>query len=731
MTTATPTMKPTTPPARPGAPAPGHGAMGMVSIDPMRLLRRYYPLLVAATVFGAAVGLACHLVLLRVYPVWTATAVFECRAQATNPRELGTQIEGADAMMRFMGTQVAIMTSDDILANALKDPELLNTAWYRQFRDGERAKAMQRLTKDVNARVRTNTSLITLNMSWHKPTDAAVVVNAVTRAYMQELEQTGKRASIERRDALNSRLRDISREKDRLNQARERLLQENKVTDIEGQQTEENMQIQQIAEKLVQIRATRATITSLQQKYNEILKLQGTKTYPDELMAEARRDPIIQETEQQIASMKIDERALLARGIGEEHDAIRALRNRIESAQREVDTRRDTLLSRLFDSRLDQFRSEMAALDEQERELDAKLKSANTRKEDLVRILVRVKQMATDLEALTKEETEIAIAMKDTETLSSARVFDRVRVLRMAQTPDRVTFPKWEILIPLGVVLCTGLVGGAIVLRELLDQRVRGPSDVAIIPRLTVLGMVPEASEDPARPKTVETSLRDTPGGVVSESFRQIRAPLIKRMDQEGRRTLLVLAGMPGSGATTVVSNMALACASAGERVLVIDANLRRPAMHRVFRLSEGPGLGDVLVGQATFEQAVQDSGTPNLSVVTAGALANRTVPERLSSEAMTRVLNEAAARYDRVILDAPPAIVAGDGLALANCADAVVLVVRAMNEKRGLVNRLRIQLSEARGELLGVVVNAVRASAGGYFKRNIRATHDYQTQAK
>lgn len=730
MTTAAPTIKTSPAPMRAGGQPPGPSAMGMVSIDPMRLLRRYYWLLGFAAVFGAALGIGLHLALKRVYPVYTATAIFECRPPTYNPTER-PEIEGADAMIRFMGTQVAILTSDDILNNALRDPELERTDWFKQFKPGEKPKAMQRLTKDVSARARTNTTLITLNMSWSKPTDAAVVVNAVGRAYMAKLEQDGKSQSLEQREALNSRLREIGKDKERINTARERLLQENQVTDIEGQQTKENMEIQEISEKLVQIRAGKAAITSMQQKYSEILNLQGTKVYPDELVAEARRDPIIQDTEGQIASMKIDERALIARGLGEEHDAVRALRRRIESAEREVESRRDQMLSRLFDTRIDQLRSEMAAMEEQEKELEAKLKESNKRKEDLVRILVRVKSMADELEALSKSENEIGIAMKNVETISGARVYDRVRVIRWAQTPDRMAFPKIEILLPLGVILCTGLVGGIIVLRELLDQRVRGPSDVAIIPRLTVLGMVPDASEDPARPKTVETSFRDTPGGVVSESFRQIRSPLIKRMDQEGRRSLLVLAGMPGSGATTVVSNLALACAGAGERVLVIDANLRRPAIHKTFQVSEGPGLGDVLAGQVSLEQAVQESGTPNLSLITAGSIANRAVPERLSSEAMSRVLNEAAARYDRVILDAPPAIVAGDGLALANRVDSVMLVVRALNEKRGLVNRLRIQLSEARGELLGVVVNAVRASAGGYFKRNIRATHDYQMQTK
>jgi len=187
-----------------------------------------------------------------------------------------------------------------------------------------------------------------------------------------------------------------------------------------------------------------------------------------------------------------------------------------------------------------------------------------------------------------------------------------------------------------------------------------------------------------------------------------------------------VLGGMPGSGATTVASNLALACAGADENVLIIDANLRRPSMHRVFGIAEPLGLADCLAGQVSLTDAVRPTSMPNLTVLTAGSAGNRMVPERLSSESMSRLIAEASARYDRVFIDCPPGIVSGDGLALANKCDGVVLVVRALNEKRGLVNRLRTQLAEAHGDLIGVVVNAVKSSAGGYFKRNIEATHAY-----
>ncbi|MBL8887871.1 MAG: CpsD/CapB family tyrosine-protein kinase, partial [Phycisphaerales bacterium] len=196
-----------------------------------------------------------------------------------------------------------------------------------------------------------------------------------------------------------------------------------------------------------------------------------------------------------------------------------------------------------------------------------------------------------------------------------------------------------------------------------------------------------------------------------------------------GHKSLVVIGGMPGSGSTSVMCNMGLAWAASDKKVLLIDANFRRPGMHRVFALRETPGLADVLSG-ASIEDAIQHTSDAHLDVLSAGSREKR-VFEMFSSERFGQLLAELKARYDLVLIDVAPALVASDGLAVANRTDASCLVVRAMGEKRGLVGRLRNDLSDAKGEFLGVVVNAVKPSAGGYIRGNMRATHEYQNPAE
>jgi capsular exopolysaccharide synthesis family protein len=277
-----------------------------------------------------------------------------------------------------------------------------------------------------------------------------------------------------------------------------------------------------------------------------------------------------------------------------------------------------------------------------------------------------------------------------------------------------------------GIVLTVMVTGSTFFVRELIDQRVKGPADIGIIPRTRLLGWIPDAAEDPESGGATETAFRDRGKGVVAESFRQLRAVMLKRANQTGHKTVVIMSGLPGSGTTTVACNMALAAVAADRRVLLIDANLRRPGIHKVFAMNEAPGLADVLAKQSTLAGTIQKTAVDSLDVLSAGTKAARVV-ERLSTDGMSDLLAKARDEYDLILIDVAPAIVAGDGVALAGRCDASILVVRAFGEKRGMVARVKNELTDSRGEFLGVIVNAVRAATGGYLKGNIKTAAEYQ----
>lgn len=733
-----PTRAPIGPPrGQPSALPGGAGPSGFASIDPIRLLRRYWMLLAASAIIGGVVGVAGHFALLRLYPLYTAQALFLCQEKPGTTTETRTEgISQAD-FDRFMGTQSNQMTSVAVLQAALKNTELLNTKWARQFvvnGNFQAEKALAKLQDKITARTVNQTTLIRLSMTWRDPNDVRAIVAAVSDAYIQNLRNSESAQSADRRQVLDARRNDINERIAILNRNRDQILRDGKVTSLKEGADAAAMQETKISENLVEARQQGAQMKALLERLRNSAADNAVIPYPEDMREQAKMDPVVQDLTRQITQLKVDEQSLLGQGYRENHPAMIAVRKRIQAATSEMESQTNTVLQRLYDSRVEELAKSVESNAAREAKLLADLAEVSTRKQDLVSLLLKVENIESQIQQLTDELTVVTKARQELEALSTYSVFDRVRLWSPAQKPNEVTFPKLAVMLPLGVLLFVGLTATVVLLRELLDQRVKGPADVAMIPRLRVLGMIPDAAEDPSRPGSVETAFRDTPGGVVTESFRQIRAPLVNRLDAEDLRTVLVLGGMPGSGSTTVVANLGIACAGADEKVLLIDANFRRPALHRVLGVAEagtGPGLADCLAGQANFADTIHPTNVPNLYVMPAGTANNRMSPERLSSESLKRVLAEAASGYTRVFIDAPPAIVSGDGMAIANRCDAVVMVVRALNEKRGLVNRIRTQLAGARAELLGVIVNGVKSSAGGYFKRNIQATHEYQNAGR
>ena len=216
--------------------------------------------------------------------------------------------------------------------------------------------------------------------------------------------------------------------------------------------------------------------------------------------------------------------------------------------------------------------------------------------------------------------------------------------------------------------------------------------------------------------------------GVFAESCRQAWAGINRTMQHSAHQTLLVLSAAPEAGSTTIIGNFAIASQVSGARTAVIDCNFRRPFLAGMFDLEDSaPGVADILTGSVELEEATQktDSG---VDVISAGTPANRLF-QRLGSDRMKSMLAQLRDKYDYVLIDAPPSIVAGDAVLLANLVDAITLVVHSDRDDRGLVARVLRELGESRAEILGVIVNAAVGTVGGYFRKNYLAMVSYSGQ--
>ena len=234
-----------------------------------------------------------------------------------------------------------------------------------------------------------------------------------------------------------------------------------------------------------------------------------------------------------------------------------------------------------------------------------------------------------------------------------------------------------------------------------------------------------DVADDPTGVESVELVVRNEPDSVMAESFRQTAAQMNKELVAGGHKSLLLISGMPEAGTTTIINNLAGSLAATGLKVVVLDANFRRPRLEESFGVDRSArGLGDVLASEVPVDSVVITTAD-SVDLIGAGSEINR-VFERLNTSAMDDILEALKRRYDVVLIDGPPGVVSGDALVLASKCDATSLVVRAGSEERGLIGRLINQLQQMEASFIGVVFNRPRHTAGGYFKKNFRTMASY-----
>ena len=295
----------------------------------------------------------------------------------------------------------------------------------------------------------------------------------------------------------------------------------------------------------------------------------------------------------------------------------------------------------------------------------------------------------------------------------------RISTVRKATPPTASTTPKTMRNIALGLALGVLMGYGLAVLREVLDTKVRTASDVRRVTPASVIGTVGYDAGAPRHPLIVHTD----PRSHRAESFRRLRTNLQFIDIADHPKTIVVTSSLPGEGKSTTAINLALALADAGERVLVVDADLRRPSVAEYMGLEGQVGLTTVLIGQADLADVVQPWGDGHLHVLPSGAIPPNP-SELLGSSSMVRLLEKLARAYDIVLIDTAPLLPVTDAAVLARLTGGTIVVVGAQAPNRQQLAAAMGALSSVGARVLGIVINRVA-------RRSSDAYYDYHTPDK
>ncbi len=319
-----------------------------------------------------------------------------------------------------------------------------------------------------------------------------------------------------------------------------------------------------------------------------------------------------------------------------------------------------------------------------------------------------------------------------------------IRIVDSAQPPTRPVKPRILLNLAVGLILAVCCAAGAAFVQEQMDNTLKTSQDIEQFLRVPALALIPLQESlnhrtngnhtSPgsgswllsrnrklvAREKELENGgirIDDdaTQHSAISEAFRGLRTSILLSRARRPPRSLIFCSAEPGEGKTTVASNLAISLAQLGRSVLLIDGDMRRPRVHKLFNVPDRSGLVTYLAGLEEWQKLVQPAGDSGLDCLVSGPVPPNPA-ELLSSDAMRSLIREATAAYDFVLIDSPPMLNIADGRILAAMVEGAILVTKEGATPRELVQRAQGHVRDAGVHLIGVVLNGVHLSLDGYY---------------
>ena len=282
--------------------------------------------------------------------------------------------------------------------------------------------------------------------------------------------------------------------------------------------------------------------------------------------------------------------------------------------------------------------------------------------------------------------------------VSNVRILDRARA---AVSPAR---PRVVQNVMLSVIVGLLLGVAAAFVAEQVDQSITGQEQIEERLKTTFLGIIPRI--EPGKEGVVhDLHVYEQPKSGVAECLRAIRTNIFFMVPEKPLRTILVTSSAPQEGKTTVATSLAITMAGSGSRVLLVDADMRRPRMHKVFKVSNEAGLSSLTLGEGDLASLARPTGVPNVYVLPSGPVPPNP-SELLHTTAFKKLVAQMAEAYDRVIIDSPPIGAVADAVVMSTHADGTIFVARAGKTARDLARRAIRQLRAVNATLVGAVLN-------------------------
>ncbi|MBU1853003.1 MAG: polysaccharide biosynthesis tyrosine autokinase [Candidatus Omnitrophica bacterium] len=300
--------------------------------------------------------------------------------------------------------------------------------------------------------------------------------------------------------------------------------------------------------------------------------------------------------------------------------------------------------------------------------------------------------------------------LKET-SISTQMLSNNVRIQDVAGVPKKSLKPKKKLNIALSVIM--GLVGGIGIafFREYMDITLKDPEEIGVLLDTPILGAIPSIRSNGKKTNDrfyVDRIVEKDSNFLVSEAYRTIRTNLLFSLgNNHSAKSIVVTSSVPREGKTFIATNLAIMIANSGEKVLLVDADMRKSRVHTIFNDGNETGLSQFLLGESDFGTIVKPSEINNLYIVTSGKTTHKSA-ELISSNNMALFLEKASSQFSKIIFDTPPISIVTDAQLLSNTCTGVLLVVGESRVTKALLNNSKELLKKVDAKTIGVVVNNV-----------------------
>jgi capsular exopolysaccharide synthesis family protein len=555
------------------------------------------------------------------------------------------------------------------------------------------------LTRNLSVEPLKNSRIVEIRFKTSDPQLAALVPNTLARNYINLTLnfklQTAKDASRWLDQQLAEQRKAVEAGEEAVQRYREK---HNALSLGEKQNAVRAQKLIDLNSAVARARASRIEKQALYEQAKSIgTNGEGLEAFPPVLA-----NPVIQRIKSELADQQ-RQQSQLAQKLGDRHPEMLTLKSTIEATQAKLRAE----IGKVVES----IRTDYLAAVAQETSLMSELRGQEVQSMALDRTAIEFGVLEREAESARQLFQSLLQRAKELDVSSELKTTN-VRVVDEAGIPTKPISPDLPrglgISVAVGLVLAVGLAFGL----EHFDQRVKSPDDIIFRLGQPFLVLIPKFSARKVKGR-IPLFGRMSPPGLL-EAFGDLRTSVLLSTDAEPLKLLVTSAG-PGEGKTLVAVNLAVSLARAGRRVLLIDVDLRRPAVHTAFDQPEKPGLTDLLNGTAPMSQVLRPTNVAGLMFLPAGDVVDDPTA-LLASLDLTTFIRNSGRHFDCIVFDTPPLMAVADATQLSRAVDGAIFVVNAQGTARRSAALALTRLEESGARVLGVVLNRADIARHGFY---------------